>query len=357
MAVHFDIKAQLDLARLTKRPLLLWGDPGIGKTQMPEAWAKDRNFGFRAEVLSRNPSVDIVGMTMPDMDKGEVIQLLTGLFFGDIPEAEGKDGLLILLDEAGSMPEDAQSVILSIVAADANGDRWISGRKIPENVMFMFATNRPGSNCGAGEIIKPLQDRCTTVEIDDDMVNGPIYDNWINNVAPDLGISPWIINYHRWTEGRNFYEFNPAFEVHASANPRSWHALSLTLDAAEDLMTPDEDLRTAGLGTVGPIYDEFNGFRKLGSSLPTLTEITNAPDQAMVPSKANQLYAMICNIAQGIKVRGTLDMQTSTSIMQYLDRLPETFIVYGAELIKKSNPEICDNQQYQEFCNKHGDIL
>jgi hypothetical protein len=343
MAVHFDIFAQLDLSRLTKRPLLLWGDPGIGKTQMPAAWAKDRNFGFRAEVLSRNPSVDIVGMTMPDMEKGEVVQLLTGLFFGDIPEAEGKDGLLILLDEAGSMPEDAQSVILSIVAADANGDRWISGRKIPEN--------------GAGEIIKPLQDRCTTIEIDDDMVNGPIYDNWINNVAPDLGISPWIINYHRWTEGRNFYEFNPAFEVHASANPRSWHALSLTLDAAEDLMTEEEDLRTAGLGTVGPIYDEFNGFRKLGSSLPTLTEIIDNPGGAMVPSKPNQLYAIICNIAEGIKKRGTLDIQTSTSVLKYLNELPETFIVYGAELIKESNPEICDNQQYQEFCEKHGDIL
>lgn len=139
------IATVLEAAHLARVAVLLWGDPGVGKTSVMEAVAKAR--GARAEVIIgsvREPG-DFAGMPMRTPNGMEMMAPRWAL--------DLKPGDLLGLDEITTAPPAVQAALLGVVLHRKVGDR-----QLPEDLQIVGAANPP-STSGGWPLTAPLANR------------------------------------------------------------------------------------------------------------------------------------------------------------------------------------------------------
>ena len=353
-----DINKMLEMSRkiqLTKKkstPLLFVGAPGLGKTANVRWFAEQIGDHLGVMVLGTVPSVDIMGMLVPDTKEGVIKHLLPEKLMGKIAGAEGKN-ICLFLDELGNSSEEQQSALLTAIE-----DGIIAGHKMPDNIWWVFATNPEGSDCGSNGIIKSLQDRLTTVKILSEQcavepaqkatpgmfvsVQQDLFPKWMDLAVEEWDIHPYITGYLSYKKGENFHSFDPDCAEEAQPSPRSWEKLSHIL--WED--PGPEELPIWGSGTIGQsTWAEFWGWVQLGQKVPTYDQIVEdfkLGNESHVPpgNLPDHQYAVIMNIAQGVRRHGSaIGKPEVDAVLAYLRKLPDTFAAYGWKVCNKNNPD------------------
>ncbi len=130
-------------------PVVLWGDPGTGKTETISRLATSEGWHVEVVMASVHEPTDIGGL--PVLSKSGVI-LEPPLWAKRVAAHDGTS--LVFFDEVNTAAPATQNALMHVILTSHVG-QFSLGR----NVVFMAAANPPEQNAGAWDLSAPLANR------------------------------------------------------------------------------------------------------------------------------------------------------------------------------------------------------
>jgi len=290
--------------------VMLWGPPGVGKSQgvrqlaaqiEVEAGKKVRVTDVR--LLLFNP-IDLRGIPTANVDKTLAIWLKPKIFQMD----EGADVVNILfLDEISAAPQSVQAAAYQITL-----DRTVGEHRLPENCIVIAAGNRVTDKSVAFKMPKALANRLCHMEIESDFKS---WKEW----AVRKGINEKVTGYLSFRQTA-LDQFGTD-DMLAFPTPRSWEMVSNILNAVSGDVEEIYPLIAGcvGLGTA----IEFRTWTKVYATLPSIEDIFAGKD-APVPQTPDALYAVVSSMVAYAR-RQTEDLTSIAHSIKYALKLPPDF--------------------------------
>lgn len=321
-----------DLAcELVKRnlPIMLIGQPGCGKTDIMRAVA-DR---LARKLFLLHPVIDspedYKGFPMFQDGKADFFPL------GILREIlECREPAIMGIDDLGQAPMANQAAMMQWIHPR---NRELSGRKLPDCVAIMAASNRRQDNAAVTGFLDPVKDRWTTiVEV------GVSLHSW-TKWAVKFGIDPRIIAYLHLRPGNLSTFEGGSKDIEREATPRAWEAMSSLLP----LKVPRGCELEVYSGVVGKaVASEFFEFLQIEKDLPNPQDIENGTYNT-VPNEGNVRYAIIAALAH----RG-LDEPALANIIDYVLRFKGEFQKLWELMYTERNPEMMKTPAWGKWVEK-----
>ncbi|MBK1655028.1 AAA family ATPase [Allochromatium vinosum] len=285
-------------------PVMLWGPPGVGKSQMV------------AQVAARHavPVIDIRLSQMEPSDlrgipfrQGERVEWAVPAMLPDV-ERHGPSGVLFL-DEITSAPP-----VVSAAAYQLILDRRLGEYRVPDGWAIFAAGNRQGDRGVTYSMPAPLANRFSHFEVETHL------DDWAA-WAYASGIDEQVIAFLRFRP-ELLFDFDPAHNPVAFPSPRSWEFAHRALRKFAD--APDL-LPGALQACVGPAAGiELSAFVANLDQMPDLDAITRG-ELVSVPREIDLQYAVAAAlVGRAIRALDTPDGQRVIGhILDYAGRFPE----------------------------------
>lgn len=316
-----------ELVRL-KRPGFIWGPPGIGKSDIIRAVAKEQKLDLIDKRLAQSDPTELKGYPWPDQAK----KVMT--FFRDSTLPTKGKGILFL-DELPHAPQAVQSVAFQLIL-----DRKVGDYTLPDGWAVIAAGNRTTDRSGAHTVNAALANRFVHLDLEVDL------DEWIE----------WGVNNGVSDLTRGYIRYRPAnlcvekIEAGAKAfpTPRSWHFADQIVQGN----LPHELKMELIKGTVGEgIAAEFMGYVRDHAQLVNIDRILVDPERAPLPEGPAATYAVLAAL-EGHTTAGNLDR-----LMKYVNRVDKEFQTVFIESITRSKPETCDTKAYITWVRENRAML
>lgn len=311
-----------------RRPCMIEGGPGLGKTQLAKQVAIEQNMAFYHFHAPTMQPEDFA-IPAPNADRSAIDFLINSRF--PIEGSNHPDEGIILIDEAPQGDNSIQKTIANLVQ-----EREVYGRKLKAGWTIFMTGNRVSDRAGANRVLSHLRNRVTTLEFE------PSLDDWCN-WALDNGIRPELISFIRFKPGM-LNDFDPQRDINPT--PRAWaEGVSPIIDNV-----PAEAEFEVIKGAVGEgAAAEFVGFLKIARKLPNIDALLMQPDKADVPTEPSVRYA----IAGAIAHRATED--NFERVMTYARRLPAEFTVLTVLDSIRKCPGIQNTRAFTDWAIKDGE--
>lgn len=254
-----------------RRPVMIEGPPGLGKTQLTHSVAKKMR---RALAYFHAPTMQPEDWAMPAVSQDRTS---IGFLVNDRFPVEGSDfpdAGVIILDEAPQADNSIQKSIANLIQ-----EREIYGRKLKPGWSIVMTGNRQSDRAGANRILSHLRHRITTLQFD------PHLDDWCN-WALSNDVKPEVVSFVRFRP-ELLNNFDPSREI--SATPRGW-----TEGVSPFIGTvPAEAELECFEGTVGQgAAAEFISFLRIFRDLPDPDLVLSQAETYPVPTEVSVLYAL-----------------------------------------------------------------
>jgi hypothetical protein len=298
------LKREIVNAVKANTPLMIWGPPGIGKSDIVRQAAQDMGREVIDLRLTYLDPVDLHGI--PHVDKNKKTAWATPSFL-----PTGGAGLLFI-DEIVSVPPAMQATAYQLIL-----DRKLGAYHLPDEWFPIAAGNRMSDRAVVFKMPSALANRFIHLELE------PHLEDWIE-WATKHDINPTIVSFLRFRPELLNEPISP--DVHAFASPRSWEYASRVLPHLSR-ETEFEVLK----GTIGEgVATEFTGFHRVYRNLPDIDRLFKEPMKTAVPTDPATLYAL-CG-ALSYRVTTT----TIQAAMQYIERIPSDFqIVFMRDTLRR----------------------
>ena len=316
-------------------PAMIWGGPGIGKSDIPNQVAEDLDMNiidFRANLFD---PVDVRGipyLTQADADAQKYTAWAVPDVF-PIAERDGDRGILFI-DELPTAPPATQNAFLQLLL-----NRQIGDYSLPIGWAILCAGNRLTDSAAVYQMPSPVRNRLAHYELE------PTLDDWTkwahkNNIDSD------VIAFIQYRPNL-LSDFNP--DEYAFPTPRAWSLVSKKLqktNTAKDRMFYSVSA-LVGDGAAG----EFVAFKEISDELPDIDAIIADPTKY----KRNDNPALLYALANAIAVRA--EDSKMDNIMKLSDKL---VIEYQVVLVRgclardrdlKSHPAI------RNWINKNANVV
>ena len=260
--------------------VMLWGAPGVGKSQAVRQIADEIAYrtGKRVEVtdvrlLLFNP-IDLRGIPTANDAKTEAVWLRPQIFKMD----PSKNVVNILfLDEISAAPPSVQAAAYQIAL-----DRTVGEHKLPDNCIVVAAGNRLTDKSVAYKMPKALANRLMHIEVKPDFAS---WKKW----AIGAGIHDKVVGFLSFRQNY-LLEEDPLSEALAYPTPRSWEMVSNVFNNVSDDISVVYDL-VAGLVGAG-VAVEFRTYLKVYATLPDPEEIFRGREPSC-PKGTDAMYALV----------------------------------------------------------------
>ncbi len=314
-----------------RRPVFIWGPPGVGKSQVVAQTAARLGLDLvdiRAVLLD---PVDLRGL--PHIDGN-------GLTSWRPPDFLPQDGEgLLFLDELNAAPPLVQAACYQLVL-----DRRLGEYELPEGWRIVAAGNRETDRAVTHRMPSALANRFVHLNFDVDP------DDWII-WAQSAGLAPEVIAFIRFRPGL-LHAFDPRKDDKAFPTPRSWEFVSQIMSSRRNGARAVPPHAEVIAGTVGEgAGAEFCGYLRICQDLPDPDKLLARPETAPVPGDPATLYA-ICELLSKRTTKENL-----TQIMTYAGRLPPEFSVLLVRDAARVNSGIVHTPAFGEWAAAHADVL
>jgi ATPase family associated with various cellular activities (AAA) len=280
-----------------KRPLFLWGPPGIGKSELVEGIARDLN-GLMIDLrLGQMEPTDIRGIPFYNKDIGKM-DWAPPVELPDEEMAAQYPIVVLFLDELNSAAPSVQSAAYQLIL-----NRRIGKYKLPDNVVMVAAGNRESDKGVTYRMPTPLANRFIHQEMKVDFAS---WQEWAvnNQVHKD------VVGYLTFAK-QDLYDFDAKSASRAFATPRSWSFVSQLLD---DNVDP-ETLTNLIAGTVGEgLAVKFMAHRKIADQMPKPADILSGKVTKLDIKEVSAMYSLVISMCYELK--GAVESKVEDSKFQ-----------------------------------------
>jgi hypothetical protein len=367
-----------------KRPLFIWGQPGIGKSDLVAEVARSQGRPLIDVRLPLMEPTDIRGIPylaevkVYDKD-GNMVRDETGVPItdkefrwstpSDLPTDE-MSRALVFFDEMSAAPPSVQAATYQIIL-----NRRIGNYVMPKDVVIVAASNRVKDKGVAYNMPMPLANRFThlTLEVDADD-----WKEWatLNRVHKD------VVGYISFQPG-DLNNFNPSSESYAFSTPRSWYFASELLQEQMpdgtmiDTSLPGDVLGDMIKGTIGEGPGvKFMTYRTQAANLPHARDVLSGKVTKLNNKQIDVMYALVTALTYELKdqadrgERATaqgdrkpmdeFQKQVDTFFRFVMDNFEDELAVMGAKTILgtyKLPIEAPVLKNWKEFVKRYSDLL
>ena len=291
--------------------VMLWGAPGVGKSQAVRQIASEieEKTGKKVVVtdvrlLLFNP-IDLRGIPTANEDKTLAVWLRPKIFQMD----ESKDVVNILfLDEISSAPQSVQAAAYQITL-----DRVVGEHKLPENCIVISAGNRLTDKSVVYKMPKALSNRLMHIDVEGN------FDSW-KKWAILNGINEKIIAFLDFRRDYLF-GFDSSNDDLAFPTPRTWEMVSNILNYVDGDIDKSYGY-IAGLVGSG-VAIELRSYTKVYAGLPDIDDIFSGKS-CKVPTGTDALYALCSSMVSYAREHRN-DMDKIKNSIVYASTLPPDF--------------------------------
>ena len=342
-------KTSIRHAMLKKRPIFLWGPPGIGKSDIVQQITDSLTNSLLIDIrLSLWEPTDIKGIPYFDSNSGTMVWGAPA----ELPDAEMAakyDNIVLFLDEMNSAAPAVQAAAYQLIL-----NRRVGQYELPDNVMIVAAGNREADKGVTYRMPAPLANRFVHLEMRVD------FDDWFqwavtNNIHKD------VVGFLTFSK-KDLYDFDPKSPSRSFATPRSWSFVSELLE--DDL---DENTTTDLVsGSVGEgLAVKFMAHRKVAASMPNPTDILAGKVKEMTGKEISAMYSLTVSLCYELKEacdRGDkkFDEKVNNFLRFAMDNFDTELVVMGIKLALTQYSLPIDPDEvdcFDEFHDRYGKYI
>lgn len=309
------IKAALRFARSKHRAVFLWGPPGVGKTDLVAAIAREEKLGLVDFRMALRDPTDIKGFPMPNAKTKRME------FYRDAELPTDGEGILFM-DELNNALPATQAAGMQLTLARRIGDYVL-----PPGWSIVAAGNRETDRSVVYRMPAALANRFIHIDYEVSL------DDWCTWALAN-GMSELMVAFIRF---RPSLLHKPDYGERAFPTPR-------TNEFADGIITSNEpaDLQlellkgTTGAGHAG----ELVAYQRIWRELPTFKDIMAAPDQIAVPTSVGTLYAVATMLGSGV-VKKNFD-----TALRFIERMPVEYQIVTVRDALRACPDVANTAGY-----------
>lgn len=308
-----------------KRPVFLWGPPGIGKSEIVASLTEELGGHMIDMRLSQMEPTDIRGIPFFNKNK-EVMDWAPPI---DLPSQELASQypiVVLFLDEMNSAAPAVQAVGYQLIL-----NRRVGKYVLPDNVVMVAAGNRESDKGVTYRMPTPLANRFVHLEMRADFDS---YQQWAvtNKIHKD------VVGYISFAK-QDLYDFDAKSASRAFATPRSWTFVSQFL---EDEDATDAELVDLIAGTIGEgLAIKFMAHRKVAGQMPDPQDVLSGKVTELKIKEVSAMYSLTISMCyelqeQYAKLSGDKIGQWHAQADNFLKFMMENFttelVVMGARV-------------------------
>ncbi|HKK13797.1 MAG TPA: AAA family ATPase [Gammaproteobacteria bacterium] len=330
----------LSAAQGQHTPAMLWGPPGVGKSQIV------------AQVGERHDA-PVIDLRLSQMEPSD----LRGIPFraGDhvewavpamLPHAD-RDGPVgvLFLDEITSAPPSVSAAAYQLIL-----DRRLGAYRVPDGWAIFAAGNRQGDRGVTYAMPAPLANRFSHFEVEVNL------DDWVA-WAHARDIDERVIGFLRFRPELLFH-FDPAHDPVAFPSPRSWEYAHRALKKFQDSPALMTEALQACVGPAAGI--ELAAFVENLERMPDIDAIARGETER-VPEEIDLQYAVASAlVARAVRVRGTEDgMAVLGNIIDYAHAFPqrEMGVMMISDMHRALGRTLFEVPQFSQWAQTVADVM
>ena len=300
-----------------KRPVFMWGPPGIGKSDIVKQIGEEQDREVIDVRLSLWEPTDIKGIpfynsTSNSMEWAPPVEL----------PRDPDSTAILFLDELNSAAPATQAAAFQLVL-----NRRVGTYVLPKGVSIVAAGNREADKGVTYRMPSPLANRFVHLELRTD------YEDWLQ-WATFNKLHEQVVGYLGFAK-QDLYDFDPKSSSRSFATPRSWSFVSELLN--------DDDLDEGTLtdlvaGAVGEgLAVKFMAHRRVAKQLPKPEDILSGKVTKSSIKEISAMYSLAISMCYELQTAHQRKVEKWDSMADcffgfMMDNFPTELVVMGAKV-------------------------
>lgn len=314
-------KAALRHAFNKRRPVFIWGPPGIGKSDSIHQLGAEMDAHVIDVRLSLWEPTDIKGIPYYNANENT----MTWAPPVELPSQElasKYSNIILFLDEMNSAPPAVQAAAYQLIL-----NRRVGTYRLPDNVLVVAAGNREADKGVTYRMPAPLANRFVHLELRVD------FEDWFQ-WAVENKIHKDVVGYLSFAK-QDLYDFDPKTASRSFATPRSWSFVSELLDDDEIADSVVADLVSGAVGEGTAV--KFMAHRKIAGRMPNPTDILHGKVKELKVKEISAMYSLTVSLCYELKdlaqkkTKGWDDM-ADNFFRFMMDNFETELVVMGAKI-------------------------
>jgi hypothetical protein len=322
-------------------PVMLWGPPGVGKSQIIQEIGQRHDVPVIDIRLSQMEPSDLRGIPF------RVDNTVEWAVPAMLPDADrhGTSGILFL-DEITSAAPTVSAAAYQLIL-----DRRLGEYRVPAGWAIFAAGNRQGDRGVTYSMPAPLANRFSHLEFETHL------DDWVHWAYANA-IDERVIAFLRFRP-ELLFDFDPAHNPVAFPSPRSWEFAHRALQKFEH---NSELLLGALQACVGPAAGiELKAFVDNLDNLPDIDAITSGDESVPVPKETDLQYAVAAAlVGRSIRAQDSDNANEALGhILDYAGRFPqrEMGVMLVSDMHRAIGEKIFAVPQFSSWAKNVADVM
>lgn len=321
-----------------KRPVFMWGPPGIGKSDIVHQIGAEQGRIVIDVRLSLWEPTDVKGIPYYNAD----LKTMCWAPPVELPSDPNSTAILFL-DELNSAAPATQAAAYQLIL-----NRRVGTYQLPDGVSIIAAGNRETDKGVTYRMPAPLANRFLHLELRTD------FDDWLKWATTNR-VHEQVVGYLGFAK-QDLYDFDPRSSSKAYATPRSWCFVSELLK--------DDDLEESTLtdlvsGAVGEgLAVKFMAHRRVAKQMPNPSDILAGLVKTCNIKEISAMYSLNISMCYELREAADKNVKDWDQMADYffrfmLDNFPTELAVMGAKIAMSTYDLPFDTSKLKNFDEFH----